>query len=135
MSELQNVLKRTGFPHSLIRIIAFDSNVIKRSKQLLPDIKAYWLFDWLLTDKCKNMQSVVNKLLTTLQMINADGIDMNYSTRITGEIIRKVKNEGYEIVFYDVNTPEEAQTLSRLGVDAITTNFPGKIKASLISTK
>jgi len=131
MFELQNVLKRTRFPHSLIRIIAFDSNVIKKSKQLFPDIKAYWLFDWLLTDKCKNMQSVVNKLISTLKMINADGIDMNYSPRITGEIIYKVKHEGYEIIFYDVNTPKEAQTLAELGVDAITTNFPGKIKASI----
>ncbi len=131
LSELQNVLKRTQFPHSLIRIIAFDSNVIKNSKRLFPKIKAYWLFDWLLTDKCNNMLSVVSKLLTTLKMINADGIDMNYSKRITGEIISEVKKEGYEIVFYDVNTPEEAQKLAELGVDAITTNFPGEIKAGL----
>ncbi len=64
-------------------------------------------------------------------MINADGIDMNFSKGISGNIIREIKNSGYDFVLYDVNTPEDALTMTKLGADALTTNYPAKIKKYL----
>ncbi len=131
LEELNNILRRTNFPHRLIRIISFDPKVITSSKKNFPDIKAYWIFEWLFKDDCNNMKSVLSKLLTTLDMINADGIDMNFSKGISGNIIREIKNRGYDFVLYDVNTPEDAFTMTKLGADALTTNYPAKIKKYL----
>ncbi len=131
LDELKNVLAKSRFPHRLIRIIAFDPQVIMNTKKNFPDIKSYWLFEWLLKDDCENFKSVLSKLFSTLDSIGADGIDMNYSNKISGEIVGKVKNLNYDFVLYDINKNEDALRMANAGVDAITTNYPKKIKTFL----
>ncbi len=131
IKELKNILQSSKFPSTFVRIISFDPQVIANAKKVFPEIKAYWIFEWLFNGDCKNMKSVLSKLLTTLQMIGADGIDMNFSKAISEKLICEIHNNGYDFVLYDVNTPDDALKMAMLNVDAITTNFPGRIRKHL----
>jgi glycerophosphoryl diester phosphodiesterase len=62
-------------------------------------------------------------------MINCDGIDVNISTNLNNKFVQKIKDENLELGVYDVNDEKSIREMLQLGVDYITTDFPGLAKS------
>jgi len=74
-------------------------------------------------EKCKN-KIVLQRFLQLLTEINCDGIDLNYSSNINEEFVKKIKQAGFEIGIYDVNDENSIIKTKNLDVDFITTDYP-----------
>jgi len=117
-------LERLRFPSELLKIISYHPQILKYSKTILPGIKTYLIFDWfLMKEKCKN-KIVLQRFLQLLTEINCDGIDLNYSSNINEEFVKKIKQAGFEICVYDVNNDKALIKTINLNVDFITTDYP-----------
>jgi glycerophosphoryl diester phosphodiesterase len=131
--EFVDVLKRkllnSNFPLQNLRIISFHPEILKSTKQILPEIKTYWLFDSLyVREKCKNAVTF-RRFIQTIRMINCDGIDVNISSNLNNKFVQKIKDENLELGVYDVNDEKSIREMLQLGVDYITTDFPGLVKS------
>jgi glycerophosphoryl diester phosphodiesterase len=121
---LKTKLIKVEFPSERLRIISYHTHILKLSKDLLPDIKTYLIFDWfLIRKKCKN-KIVFNRFLQLLEQIRCDGIDLNFSSSINEEFVNKIKQAGLEIGIYNVNDEKSLRKIQKLELDFITTDFP-----------
>lgn len=122
---------QSGLKKDQIVVISSKKNVIEQFKLKSPQYKAYWLVS-LKERKSGEITPSLNKVLTTLEQIKADGLSSNMSN-IDEEFIKNIIKKGYEFHIWTVDDIELAQRFKRWGAKSITTNVPGKIKKELIS--
>jgi glycerophosphoryl diester phosphodiesterase len=117
-----------------IRIISFKEDVIAASKKAMPNIKAYWLFNYK-QDKDGKWNSTQEEVLSTLKRVNADGLDIQLAKatqeKINRDLASKLRAMGMEFHVWTVDEPELAKYAVELGVDSITTNKPAFIREQL----
>jgi glycerophosphoryl diester phosphodiesterase len=125
--EIVPVLKSTlgefNSKISQIRIIAFDLETISLAKQHMPDIPCYYL-------KSIVPKTSVRKFINVLKNNNLDGADLHYLT-INPKIVRMLKNENLACLAWTINSVDQAKKLINMGVEGITTDKPGLMRAEL----
>lgn len=126
--KLKAILNDSQFDKNLIRTIAFDPAAVILSKRFLPNIKCYWLYNWYVAKETGKLSNTDNEILRTLKMLNADGIDMNVTPWVSVEFVEALKENNFDFVTWTVDKLADAVRLLSLGVDAITTNYPKKMR-------
>ncbi|UUV18415.1 glycerophosphodiester phosphodiesterase [Fusobacteria bacterium ZRK30] len=110
--KVVEILEKKSRINSNIIISSFDHRIIKRIKEIKPEIQI--------------------GLLITAGLLNIKNYISNfdlYSVHCGGEFISKInvdelKNNNIKTYAWTVNTAEEAKTLDSFGVDGIITNYP-----------
>lgn len=131
IERLRVILNQFKIQKEKIRIIAFNPNTVRLAKDILPEIKTYWLFGWYFSKK-KCLKSLAQKrLMQTLKTLNSDGIDVNVAPYIDEKLVKSLRENNLDFGAYDVDKVEDAIRLINLGIDSITTNSPLKMREEI----
>ncbi|MGE4285085.1 MAG: glycerophosphodiester phosphodiesterase family protein [Phycisphaerae bacterium] len=112
-----------------ISVISFNFDVCCETKKAVKGVPVYWLASSKKNDSGRYLpyseelldKSIENKL---------DGLDL-HSAGITADFMRVAKRKNVPIYCWTVDSPEEAERLSALGVKGITTNRPKWLKEKM----
>lgn len=122
------------FPNTEITLIAFNFDLLCEAKQLMPNRPALWLFgDW---DKsARSGRTLGLDLLRKLIDGGVDGLDLGCHPHLTPELTEPIREAGMPIYAYTINQLAQIETCLTAGVDAITTDYPGRMREILKGAK
>lgn len=124
-AELQNL----QFPLGQVMVISFDSAVLAESKRQMPQVKTSWLCGF--HGLRGGWTPTIEEILKVLQECRADGLDCNAHECVDRAFVQKLREADKGFHAWTVDLPATAKRFTDLGVDSITTNCPGAIRASL----
>lgn len=133
---LPAAFKASGLSAKQIRIICFQEEVIAACKQLLPEIKAYWLTSYKRNEATRKWSPTPAKVRKTLREVKADGLGTKAETRVIDQpFVDKLRQGGWEFHTWTVDEVPLARRFVELGVDSITTNRPAFLRKGLENAK
>lgn len=116
-----------------LKIISYHCDILKYSKQQLPNINTLWIFDSLFVkEKCKN-NIIFNRFIQSIKNLEVDGIVLNVESNLNETILRRLHDLNLEICVYGVNDKSTALRMIELGVDYVTSDNVSLIKEALSS--
>ncbi len=110
-----------------IFIISFDPEVVAEARRLMPDSQAHlvtWLNEY---GDARGMK----KLDRALEQSGATGLQFQFIPAITGDWLQSLKGRGLLTASWVVNRTEEAAQLVAGGIDYLTSDRPGFLRAEL----
>ena len=113
-------IRKANLETDQVRLICFNTKVIKSFKEYMPNHKAYWLSGF--NKKNGSWKPSVDQVITTLQSCKADGLDSQHT--IPPEFSKSVIKAGFEWHAWTINDAQTAQRLAKRGIDSITTDRP-----------
>lgn len=114
--EVVRLLKKYNLEEESL-ITSFSPEILSRVKELAPNLRLGVLLErW------------DDKYLDIAGQLGAQAILPNY-TSVTPDVVDSIKGEGFALIVWTVNDPEEAARLLRQGVDGIITDDPYKLKS------
>ena len=120
-----------------IVFISFGWDVIRRCKELMPDIPAYWLCTVDTSDstagpalKSGKFVLPVREALDTVKKAGLDGVDIGHAG-VDAAIVNAARERGLGVHIWTVNDPARAKALAEMGVIGITTDRPDLIRKGL----
>lgn len=134
ISALLKILKNPDH----ITIISFSLPQLAALKKQAPHLKTYWLLGEQIAEAFikKSLLSWASQIVKRAQKNNMNGLDFCGSfksknqkklAKIYRELTQQALRAPLELAVWTVDDPYRAATLARLGVQAITTNCPGKL--------
>jgi glycerophosphoryl diester phosphodiesterase len=128
VAVLAEILIGCGVPPAQIRLLSFDSQLIRLLKERLPGYPACWLTDYRFRGVWRPTHEEV---LATLRESRADGLASSDRAALDASLVRALRERGLEIHVWTVDSARAARRLCALGVDSIMTNRPGGLRRSL----
>ena len=122
---LQEIIESSGKSPDQFVVIGFDYATMRETRRALPDCEVCWLAT-IGTD-----MMTIDALITKAQAIGVDGLDLDATTTIDSDLVRKVHQSGLKLYVWTVDDIELARHLANAGVDGITTNRPGWLREQL----
>lgn len=130
MPALDRVLAESTLSPEQIAIISFNDHFIQLFKQRHPRIAARWLA-YVSLDEYGEFVPGVPELVRTLSRCHADGLGASAHPGVTAAFVDGIRAAGHEFHVWTVDDLAEARRFRAFGVQSITTNEPGKIRAGL----
>ncbi len=124
LNKLQTVVKSFALLPGRLRLIAFDPAVCRRAKEMFPEYKVYWLYNWYLARETACLSNSAEEILNITEQLPCDGLNLNPAPWIDVDFVRRLRAMNKDFCVYNVNRFDEALKLLTLGVDAIATNYP-----------
>jgi len=121
LPELEKVLARSGKKPGQIVLISFSYEVVRDSKERMPQYQALWLAS---SDKNTREYPPVEQLIEKARAARLDGLDLHFGFPIDRDFVAKVRRAGLQLHVWTVDDPKVARRLAAAGVDGITTNRP-----------
>ena len=122
-------LKKSGLTPEQIVVISFHTEVIAAVEKARPELKTYWLTSFKKTAEGTHRPST-HHILSTLRKLKTDGVSTHYDGA-TATRVNDVQKAGFEYHVWTVDQIELAKRLYATGVQSITTNIPGKLRAGI----
>jgi glycerophosphoryl diester phosphodiesterase len=129
LQELARVITASRCKPEQLDIIGFGYETMKQAKVALPKHKVFWI-----TTPAKNSKGRkpgVEELIEKARAAGLDGLDLDYRFAIDKEFVSAVHKANMKLYVWTVDSPEVARRLRDAGVDGITTNRPGFLRAEL----
>ncbi|MCX8057643.1 MAG: glycerophosphodiester phosphodiesterase family protein [Ignavibacteria bacterium] len=122
LDVLLSKIIRSDFSLNNLRIISYFPEILKYCKEILPQVKTYWIFDSLfIRDYCRN-KIVFMRFLNTIKSINCNGLVMHSESNINSNFVQRLHECNLEICVYGANDYLTVKKLVNIGVDYITTD-------------
>lgn len=124
-TEIIPLLKELLTDHSRksqIIFISFGWEVIKGIHEVFPEVPAFWL---------SSRKDEVIKRWDEVLETGLDGVNLHYKI-IDEDMVRQAHRDGLGILAWTVNDMEEVHRLIEIGIDGITTDRPGYVRAQLL---
>ena len=115
---ITNYLKTYNFPASKFIISSFRWDELKKIRRINKDIPIAILVDSL---------NKIDDAIKLAKQINAVALNPNKNF-ITKEIVNKIQSNNIKVYPYTINTPRNIRRVRSMGVDAIITDYPERIK-------
>ena len=115
---ITNYLKKYNFPASKFIISSFRWDELKKIRSINKDIPIAILVDSL---------NKIDDAIKLAKQINAVALNPNKNF-ITKEIVNKIQSNNINVYPYTINTPRNIRRVRSMGVDAIITDYPERIK-------
>lgn len=126
------VLKKSGVAPEQTIVISFNDKVIKATRQMIPEIKAFWLVGFRQNKQTQQYEPSVDSIFKTAIEIQTQGIDIQAQRDlVTAEFVKRLRSEKLEFHVWTVNDPADARHFQSLGVDSITTDRPQFLREQL----
>jgi glycerophosphoryl diester phosphodiesterase len=132
LEPLRKVLENHSARLPNLRLIAFSEELINLARKQFPEISCSWIVD-LGSTSSRKRGMVLRSAIETAIRSRLDGLDFGLKTSLTAEQVKAVKSEGLGLCVWTIDRSELACSLAEAGVDAITTNWPAKIRTSIQS--
>jgi glycerophosphoryl diester phosphodiesterase len=135
LPRLKELLEKSKLNEQQIEIIAFDSKVLAKAKQLMPEYKMLWLLDldyywpWWLIFLSKK------RLIKKLKALNLQGVNVWAGKMLSADFIRTFQEAGLLVYTWTVDDPAQARQLRDNRIDAITTNRAAWITEQISKNK
>jgi glycerophosphoryl diester phosphodiesterase len=129
LPELQRVLGASGLPTARFAIIGFSHGTLTKAKQLLPAVPVYWLVSGR-PDK-EGRRPDLDAVIAKAKEGGLDGLDLSHDWPIDAAFVATVRAAGLRLYTWTVNDPAVARRHAAAGVDGITTDRPGFLRAQL----
>ena len=113
-----NYLNTYNFPVSKFIISSFRWDELKKIRSFNKDIQIAILVDSLYK---------IDDAIKLAKQINAVALNPNKEF-ITKEIVNKIQSKNIKVYPYTINTPRNIRKMRSMGVDAIITDYPERIK-------
>jgi glycerophosphoryl diester phosphodiesterase len=128
---LVETMRDSGIDRGRLIVICFDAEVIAALELLHPEIRTLWLSDFE-ADGAGGWTPPLASLVETAGRIGTDGLDLEANLDVLDEaFVAAVRRAGLELHVWTVNDADVARRLDELGVDGITTDRPGWLRAQL----
>jgi glycerophosphoryl diester phosphodiesterase len=128
LPSLGAVLRASRQPAEQTVIIGFAYETMRLAKAALPERMVLWLAK-------RHDQSIkyppLARLIRAVQAAHLDGLDLEAGFPINQDFVEQVHQTGLKLYTWTVDKPVLARKLAAAGVDAITTNRPGWLRAQL----
>lgn len=130
---LKEELEKNNADVSRMLIIAFNTEVVKECKRLLPDYRVHWLTGFKQDRKDGAWHPNAAQVVETYKTIGADGVGMQGNRMVVNEDFVKTLKDGgvQEFHVWTINSPEDAKYLQSLGPIGITTDRPDLIRSAI----
>ena len=115
---ITNYLNTYNFPASKFIISSFRWDELKKIRSINKDTPIAILVDSL---------NKIDDAIKLAKQINAVALNPNKNF-ITKEIVNKIKSNNIKVYPYTINTPRNIRRIRSMGVDAIITDYPERIK-------
>jgi glycerophosphoryl diester phosphodiesterase len=123
-------IRRSGLTAQQAAIISFKYESLVASKKALPDYEAYWLLGTPSTDPQKKAPTL-DEVIRDCRAAKLDGLDLNHGWPLDAAAVKKIRAAGLSLHVWTVNDVAIAKQWIALGVDSITTDRPGWLRAQL----
>lgn len=125
------LLAESGLAPRQVVIIAFDEDVVRTSRRLLPDHSA-WLLSGFRRASDGTWSPTVEELLARTARCGADGLGVQGRVEVVDrDFVAACHEADLTLNVWTVDDPGDARRLADVGVDSITTNRPGRIRNAL----
>jgi glycerophosphoryl diester phosphodiesterase len=112
-------------------VISFDAGVLSEAKRQLPQVTTLWLTDFKSDKATGAVTPSADDILATLKAINADGVDCRAHPTVGPSFVQTLRAAHKQIHVWTVDDRPTAKRLRALGVDSLTSNRAGWLKAQL----
>lgn len=129
--ELKRVVVAAGHPSSATAVISFSSDVCAAAKAALPEHRVYWIVGLSRNQESGRWNHSAESLIATATRIRADGLNLSAADLIDAGFAQKVRDARLELYVWTVDDPQVARRMLAAGVQGITTNRPGWLRAQL----
>jgi glycerophosphoryl diester phosphodiesterase len=118
-------------------IIAFSEKVIKKIRQLEPDICVAWLYSENLKDKGtaeENAERLTEFFISKCKELETTILDVNHGL-LSADLVKNLQNAGIHVWCWTVNDVNRMNTLLDWGAESITTDRPELLSEVLKTRK
>jgi glycerophosphoryl diester phosphodiesterase len=129
LPELERVIRASGLASAQLPLITFDLETAREMKRRLPAHEVCWIVGV----PRENPPPAIEILIEQAKAAGLDGLDLNFRFPIDAAFARKVHAAGLTLYTWTVDDPAVARAQAAAGVDGITTNRPGWMRAQLAS--
>ncbi len=127
VSALTRAIGVSAVHHDQIVIISFDRFAAQAAKQGLPACEAAWIIDDL-----ASMGGIgLDEILRTARGLGLDALDFERGWPLDERFVQQIHAQRFKVYVWTVDDAGEARGLERAGLDGITTNRPGWLRAQL----
>ena len=131
LPRLKKEIDASGIDHEKLAIICFDYATITNANKMFPNIDCYWLSSFKKDKETGEYRPCLRQLIEKAKAADVDGLDLEAEPFIDADYVQSIKDAGLGIYVWTVDDPEIAKRLAGAGVDGITTDRPGFLKAEL----
>jgi glycerophosphoryl diester phosphodiesterase len=130
LPPLEKTVRASGKHPAQLNLMSFDLDVITMVKKRLPNHAAYWIVARKKTEAPPSA-ATLQALLTGAQAAGLDGLDLEGVLSIDRVFVTKMKAAGLKLYTWTIDDLPLARRLLEAGVDGLTTNRPGWLRAQL----
>jgi glycerophosphoryl diester phosphodiesterase len=124
LPELKRVLDAAGRPARETPLICFSYETMRAAKELLPNLKMYWLVKLENDKRTGKPNYTAEQLIEKVRAARLDGVDLGAAPPLDEEFVQTLRKANLEIYVWTVNDVEQARAYKHLGLDGITTDKP-----------
>ncbi len=114
-----------------VQPIAFDAAVVAAIRRLAPELAPLWLTDYRRGPLGLGWRPAPATILRTLAACGAAGLGSRAHPALTPALLRTLRDGGYQVTVWTVDRLPAARRYQRLGLDALATNHPGRLREGL----
>lgn len=128
--ELAHVLALSKRPPAQVVFIGFSFKMMKAIKQAFPEHEVCWITVLRRHWRTRRWPDA-GKLAEKIKAAGLDGVDLCANQAVTPRLVKRLHDVGLKVYVWTVDSPAVAKRLIDAGVDGITTNRPGWLRAEL----
>ena len=125
LPELERVLAASPLPSEQRLLMGFDFDLMMKVRERFPEDETGWIIDrpW--------KTARLERILESARAAGFPWLHFSSEWPLDEAMLSKVHEAGFQASAWTVDEPRHAQRLASLGIDAIITNDPLRIRAAL----
>ncbi len=127
LPELARVVRASRLTPAQLPLITFDLETARAAKRQLPAHEVCWIVDHPVTGRGPDIED----LIKSTKEAGLDGLDLSQRFPIDSTFVKTVHAAGLKLYTWTVDDPGVARALAAAGINGITTNRPGWLRAQL----
>lgn len=131
IAPLKRLLSGYGAATGRLRLLAFDTGLVARLKDQLPDIRVCLNVFQRWRPLLRSRGAAQEEIMATLGNCRADGLSSQASPLLDSPFVDGLHRSGMEVHVWTVDSVRAASHYRILGVDSIMTNRPGWLRRRL----
>lgn len=125
LPALARVLHASDRRPAAFLVMSFDFTVAEAAKRLLPEVEVHWIVE------ARAPLARVDRLVARTRGAGLDGLNLDRRFPLEVDFVRAIHGAGLRLHVWTVDSAAPARRLALAGVDSITTNRPGRLRARL----
>jgi glycerophosphoryl diester phosphodiesterase len=132
--ELVRVIEASQLRPAQLVVTGTSLSTLAAVKREIPDAAAYWIVTLRQHPETRAWLPPVSNRIHRARQAGFDGLNFRMSGVIEPGVVNQVRQAGLKVYVWTVNTEDEARQAINAGVDGITTDRPGWLRALLDGT-